>query len=229
MRPILFSLGRLNFYSYGFFTALGFILGGVVVDYLARKKKLITKKQREYLLIDGLLFALIVAIVSARVGYILFYSFILRTESIAEASQLLSGGFIFYVGLAAGLAAFAWWIKRKEAAILPWLDVLIVGILVGNGFSEIGGYLNDNSIVHMAGWVGNWAVAGMSYAILVTEKRRGQTFWSGLFLLFLLNFFLGFWRVEEIIWFGLTLGQWASFVGLVGLSFLAFRSLQESL
>ena len=223
MRPILFSLGRLNFYSYGFFTALGFIVGGIVIDYLAKKKKLINKKQREYFLIDALLFALVIGILSARLGYIVLYSFIFRLESLALATNLIGGGFVFYIGLAAGLASFSWWIKRQEEPTMPWFDVLMPGILVGIGLSEVGGYLHDGSIVHLASMIGHGALVGISYAILVTERKAGQTFWVALFLLFLLHFFLGFWQLEKLLWYGLNFGQWINLIGIVTISSLAYR------
>lgn len=227
MRPILFSLGRLNFYSYGFFTALGFIIGGIAIDYLAKKKKLITKRQREFFVIDALLFALIVGIIAARLGYIVLYNLIFRLEPFAF-DQLIGGGFVFYVGLAASLVALRWWLREEEKPLLAWYDVIIVGVLLGNGLSEVGGYLNDGAVVHIAGSIGNLCLAGLMYALLMTEKKRpGLTFWTGLFSLFLLIFFLGFWRDEKLIWFGLTFGQWASLAGLAGTGTLATRYLKD--
>lgn len=222
MRPILFSVGRLNFYSYGFFTALGFIAAGMTVSYLAKKKRLITKK-RQYFLIDALLIALVVGIIAARAGYILLYNLILQLEPIGN---LISGGFIFYIGLAAGLITFARWIRQESDNVQAWLDTIIVGLMVGIGFSEIGGYLNDGLVVHLAGLVGSWALAGLLYIRFATERRAGQTFWPGLFLMFLLFFFLGFWRIEKVLWYGLNLTQWASLLAMISLGYRAVRSLK---
>lgn len=223
MRPILFGVWGLNFYAYGFFTALGLLAAGFVINYLARKKRLITKK-RQYFLIDGLLLSLLAGIMAARIGYIVLYNFILDLESLATGN-LISGGFIFYVGLLVGLIVFRFWVKREEANSLPWFDVLMVGLMVAMGFSEIGGYLNDGLVVHLAGMVGSFALAGLFYVRLATERRAGQTFWPGLFLMFLLFFFLGFWKTEKILLVGLNLTQWASLAAMLSLSYLAGRSL----
>lgn len=219
MRPILFSLGRLNFYSYGFFTALGFIAGGAVIDFLAKKKKLITGKHREYFLIDGLLFSLIVAIIASRIGYLLLYSLVFPVEPFDFAHSLLAGGFVFYIGLIAGLATLAWWLRKNKTPILPWFDITIVGIFTGLTISEIGGYLNDGQIVHLASLLGNSILAGFTYQLVLAEKKVGQTFFTGLFLLLLLFFFLGFWQIERVQWLGLTLTQWASLVGMGAMGF----------
>jgi prolipoprotein diacylglyceryltransferase len=147
MRPILFDLGSLNFYSYGFFSALSFIAAGVVLHYLAGRKRLINSRTREYFVIDALLFSLIIAILISRLSYIVLYSFIFQTEPVGLGQNPLAGGFVFYPGLAAGLSAYAWWLVRHKEAVLPWFDVLSVVTLGGFGISEIGGYLNDGEIL----------------------------------------------------------------------------------
>lgn len=215
MRPILFTVGSLNFYSYGFFTALGFIVAGMVIGRLARRKRFVTRRDQEQFLVDGLLLTLAAAIVAARLSYIILYSFVFRTESIELSADLLTGGFTFYGGLLAGLAAFSWWVRKMEGSLLRWLDIAMAGLLAGIGLSEVGGYLNDGSVVHLAAFVGSWALAAIVYAIVVTDKRLGQAFWFGILSTLTLFFFLGFWREELVMTIGLTLTQWASLAGLV--------------
>lgn len=223
MRPILFSVGSLNFYSYGFFAALAFLAAGVLIDYLAGKKRLLQKKQPEYFLIDMLLVSLIAGLISARLGYILLYNLILKTEIFNPSVNLLGGGFIFYLGLAVGLAVMAWWLKRQNEPVAEWLDLTIIAIIAGYAGSEIGGWLNDNQVTHLAGLFGSLAVAIVSYIIWLKEKRPGQTFRTSLFLFFVVSFFVGFWGPTDLLWFGLTLGQWASFLGIVVLGLIHFR------
>lgn len=215
MRPILFSFGRLTFYSYGFFTALGIIVGGFILDYLARKKRLVTKKQREYFLMDGLLLAAVSGIFAARLTYIVLYSFIFRTETLDLSGHLLNGGFVFYGGLIAALGAYSWWLKRTDEALMPWFDIIIIAILSGISINEFGGFLNDSMFYHIASSIAYLVMAGLTYIILVTEKRPGLSFRSGLFLLLLVNFFIGFWHEELLMWLGLSLGQWVSLLGLI--------------
>lgn len=213
MRPILFSLGSLNFYSYGFFTAVSFILAGMLVDYLAKRKRLITSKQREFFVIDMLLFALVIGIVAARVGYIVVYNLIFPSGPVVFGSNIFLGGFIFYVGLAAGLGALGIWLHRQQMPLLQWLDVLIIGVLAGLSLSEIGGYLNDGQIIHLARTVISAIAGGIIYHILFIERRPGIAFFNGLMTLFLMNFFLGFWTIERVNWLGLGLGQWVALLG----------------
>lgn len=220
MRPILFSVGSLNFYSYGFFTAIGFLAGGYLINYLAKQRGLISRKTPAYFVTDALLFALVIGLIVARLSYIVIHSFILRTEPLELATQLLGGGFIFYAGLAAGLAAIAWWMNRQNqsAPILAWLDIALIGVSAGFAVSEVGGYLNDGQIVHLTGLVGASGLAVFSYYLLLSIKEPGRLFRFTLFLLFLLLFFLGFWRLEKVIWYGFNFGQWVSLIGMIGVA-----------
>ena len=212
MRPILFSLGRVNFYSYGFFTALGFIAGGAIVDYLAKRKRLVTSRHAEYLVIDALLVSLVAVILASRLSYSVTYSLIFHLEPFS----LLGGGFTYYPGLAAGIAVFIYWIKRTEENILRWLDVLMVGILTGTSLSEFGGYLNDGQVVHIGALLGSAVIAGFAYRLFMAERKPGKTFFWSLFLLLLLYFFLGFWQQEKVALIGLNLTQWISLMSLAG-------------
>lgn len=219
MRPILFSLGSLNFYSYGFFTALGFVAAGILTDYLARKKKLITSKHREFFLIDTLLIILVVGILVARISYFLLYTLVLNDGGVGG---LFDGwhttGFLFLPGLVAGFVALVWWLRRHDLFSLVWLDIMMPGIFVAFGLSEIGGYLNDRQIVHLAGLLGSILMAGVSYLLVRYEKKMGIAFLYSLIGLFIFLFFLGFWRIEKIDLLGLNLTQWASVLGLAAVS-----------
>lgn len=215
MRPILFSIGRLNFYSYGFFTAIGFIAAGLVIDYLAKKKKLVTRRHREYFVIDGLLFSLVLGVLGSRIGYTVLYSFIFPLEPVEIFFDLTHGGFVFLIGLACGLGAFIWWLRQSQDLIMGWLDIVIIGVLAGYGLSELGGYLNDGQIVHLAGLVGTGILSGIGYYLLMTEKRAGKTFCYMLFLLLLLFFFLGFWEIERVRFVSLGLTQWVSLLAMI--------------
>ncbi len=213
MRPILFALGKVNFYSYGFFTAFGFMAGGAVIDYLAKRKRLITSRHTEYFVIDALLVSLIAAILASRLSYSIVYSLIFRFEPF----NLLQGGFAYYPGLATGIWVFIYWIRRTETNVLRWLDALMVGILFGTGISEIGGYLNDGQIAHLGALIGTAVLAGFAYRLFMAERTPGRTFFSSLLLLFILYFFLGFWQSEKVVWAGLNLTQWVSLISLVGI------------
>lgn len=226
MRPILFSLGSLNFYSFGFFIALGFILSGIAIHYLAKKKRILTSKVREYFLFDALLLALAAGFIGARIFYIVLYNVIFRLEPLSQVTNLFGGGFVFYGAIAAALPVVYWWFKRHDMTSLAWLDVCMIGLQLGLAFTQFGGYLNDGQFIHLAEMVGYAVIGGIAYQTFKVEKKGGTTFIISLFLLFLLRFFVGFWRLEPIGWIGLTLDQWASLLGLIVMAGSVYRQLQ---
>jgi prolipoprotein diacylglyceryltransferase len=227
MRPILFSLGSLNFYSFGFFVALGFILSGMVMHYLAKKKRLLTSKIREYFLFDALLIALAAGFVGARLLYAVLYNIIFRTEPISQVTNLFGGGFVFYGGLAAAFIALYYWFKKHDMTSLVWLDVSIIGLLTGLVATQFGSYLNDGQFIHLAEMVGYGVIGGVSYQTFRVEKKAGTTFAISLFLIFLFRFFLGFWSIEAVSWIGLGLGQWASLLGIFMMTSTVFKQLNQ--
>lgn len=216
MRPILFSLGGLNFYSYGFFTAIAFLISGFIVDRLAKRKHLTKGRGINLVLLDNLLLSLVIAIVSARISYIGLYALIFRTESLDSTTNWLGGGFIFYAGLVAGLSCFHYLLKRIGDLNGVWFDILSLAILAGLSISEVGGYLNDGAYLHLIRIAGTSALAGLSYYFLLTNKTAGKTFGLSFLSLYIFYFFLGFWQLEKINWLSLNLGQWASLVGIIG-------------
>lgn len=223
MRPILFSLGSLNFYSYGFLAAIGFIVGGLVIDYLAKKKKLLTSKHREFFLIDALLLALASGLIGARLTYIVLYNFIFQVEPLSQVGNLLTGGFVYYGGILTGFLALYWWFHRYEMQNIRWYDVIIVGLMVSYTFSEIGGYLNDGLVIRLAGFVGGIVLTGFAYLTFLAEKKPGRAVFSTLLVFFIFKFFLGFWAAEPVVWIGLGLGQWASLAGALIVGYLFSR------
>lgn len=226
MRPILFSLGSLNFYSFGFFAALGYILSGMVIHRLAKKKRLLTSKHREYFLLDALLLALVSGIVGARLTYILTYNVLFRIDPLAEVTNLLGGGFVFYGGAAIALGVFYWWFKKHDMLNWAWFDVIITGLLVSMAFTGFASYLNDGQLLHVAEMVGYSVLAGVAYQTFRVEKAAGRTFVISLLLIFLFRFFLGFWEIERIEWIGLGFGQWVSLGGMLLVARIIYKDLK---
>ena len=68
MYPILFNIGPVNFYSHGLLIALGALVGGGLIFYLAKRENL----NRRHL-IDLLLYSLVAGVLGARILYLILY------------------------------------------------------------------------------------------------------------------------------------------------------------
>jgi len=68
MYPILFKLGSINIYSYGFFVILGFSLGAILAILKARRKGIKVPFDK---LVDLFFYSVLSAIVGSRILFVL--------------------------------------------------------------------------------------------------------------------------------------------------------------
>lgn len=131
MHPILFKIGSINIYTYGFFVFLG-----ILSAYLFLVKEF--KREGISLVIaeDLFFWVIIISMVSARLTFILlnFNEFIN-----SPLSFLFSGsGFVFYGGFIGGLITGIIFLKKKKLPILRILDVVSPAIPLGHSLGRIG-------------------------------------------------------------------------------------------
>lgn len=243
MFPILFSLGRVHFYTQGIFIALGALLGGGTIFYLTKKEKLSTT-----FLIDILIYSLLAGLIGARLAYVVIYYYHFgnwQEMFLPQFGGLVSFGGIFFGFLVAGLV-----LRRRRQNVSKWFDLGIIGFLVGWAIGKIGGLLSgDTPGISYVGKIAIggqlpvalfeaiWCVLVASLLFLLIIKGRkmlarlpdGSLFFSGLFGYFLGGFILDFWRqdtVSGMIFWHLKAGQWANIVVLLGILFYFFVHLK---
>ena len=135
MHPILFEVGSITIYSYGFFIALGAVLGLI---HMARqgKKKFGTSYDK-----SNSLFIYIVA--SAYLGGKVFFFFENPSFYIHNFSKLFSGnGFVFFGSLLFAIPTMLWFFKKNQIPTLPMLDVMAIVTCIVHGFGRIGCFMS---------------------------------------------------------------------------------------
>lgn len=164
MRPVIFEIGILKVYSYGFFLAVAFI---VTIPLLARDigrhlAPRVGLSSREGFQKTLDLFTLLIplAIVGARLFYVL--------EHIPEFSHnwlgaiaLWDGGLVYYGGLFGAVAGAFFWMRRQHWPMPLFYDLAAAWILLG----------------HAIGRVGCW-FSGCCYGV-VCDASRGVVFPGG--------------------------------------------------
>lgn len=227
MQPVLFTIGPYNAYSFGFFLAISFLFSTFAVWRYSKSEF----KEEEYL--DAYLYASFVALVSARLFYIIknFHQFefnILKYIVVRETPGLslvggIIGGFIFLV----------WYARKKKIDLMHILDIFSIAMGIALFFAKIGEQLGGagfgketNSIIGMkiVGFTGRFHPVEIYEAILffiltvfliwfyqyVYKKR-----WSkGLvFLVFtqftsIFIFLVEFLKVSTVYLYNLSVRQW---------------------
>lgn len=136
MHPILLKLGPITIYSYGVMVAIGFSLAAFLVYRRAPKFGMDRDK-----MIDYLILLLISGVVGARILYV-FLNFGYYKANPMEILNLSGGGLVWYGGFVAALLASVWFLKKKNLAFWPALDLMAPYIALGQAFGRIGCYLN---------------------------------------------------------------------------------------
>jgi len=134
MYPEILKIGPLTIYSYGLMAAIGFLLGGYLLERelarVGRKKEL-----------AGTI--IIAAIIGGIVGSKIY--FLIENPSLVKEDffgTVFSGaGLVWYGGLLGGLLAVTWSIRKKGLPFLLVGDLMAPILLMGQGMGRIGCFL----------------------------------------------------------------------------------------
>jgi phosphatidylglycerol:prolipoprotein diacylglycerol transferase len=131
MHPVLFELGPITIYTYGFFIAVGATLAFL---YMARQAK------KEFAMsFDKANTLFILLVLAAVVGGKVFFFFESPAYYWENPKQLLSGsGFVFYGSLLFCIPTMLWFFKKNQLPVLGMLDIMGMVACIVHGFGRIG-------------------------------------------------------------------------------------------
>lgn len=134
MRPILFSIGPVNIYGYGFMIALGILVAFFVASKRAPKYDLIP---------DAVYNIGLVAAISGLLGAKILFCIVEFQSFMADpAGILFSGnGFVVFGGLISGVLVCLWYCKKKGYDFFRYFDLIMPSIALAQGFGRIGCFL----------------------------------------------------------------------------------------
>ena len=131
MYPVLFSLGRVNIYSYGLMVALALLCGLLWVGYLAQKRGIATFDQITdfalYVIIGGLIFAKLVNVL-----------YEIRTYLHNPAAIFSGFTGSFFGAVIGGVLVGVWYTKRARIATWKLADLIAVYIPLGHILGRVG-------------------------------------------------------------------------------------------
>jgi phosphatidylglycerol:prolipoprotein diacylglycerol transferase len=140
MYPVLLHLGSYQLRSYGVFVAIAILTGIWFSTREARRRGL-----DPAVVTDAAVGIVLAGLVGARLYYILFNE---PARYLAEPLQMLTvwhGGLSVHGGLLAGLAAVAWYVRRRGLAFWTFADVLAPGLILGQTVGQIACLLNGDT------------------------------------------------------------------------------------
>lgn len=134
MHSVLFELGPVHVYGYGFMIALGVISAFWIACFLAKRSGLDS---------DEMFNMGLVGIIGGIIGAKLLY-YIVELPSVIENPSVLLNlgeGFVVYGGLIAGLLCPLIYTRRKKISLRPYLDCAVPGVAFAQGLGRIGCFL----------------------------------------------------------------------------------------
>lgn len=224
------SLGPLTLHVWGILLALGFVVGTLVAGWMAKKRGLKTS-----IVYDLVPWLAIAGMLGGRIVHVLFYEPTYYAAHPLEAFAIWQGGLSVYGGFFACIAFGIWYLRRKQADVFAYADVMVFGLPFGKILGRIGCFLihdhpgtltdfalgvkyPDGEVRHDLGLylAINAALLSLFFMWLARRPRSTGTYiiafslWYGT-----ARFFLDFLRVVDVRYAGLTPGQYFSFLLVV--------------
>ena len=155
MYPVLFTIGSVNFYSYGLMASLAFLATLAITMKFAKDQNIYNEK-----ILDKLLIMFLAGLIGARISYfIMYYNQFTNWYDVFIPWQ---GALISYGGII-GVIIAAFVIFKKET--FKWLDMIAVGFMLGLFFWRMGCFLaGDHPQIASSAF---YAIKGEFPAILI--------------------------------------------------------------
>lgn len=226
MKPVLFTVGPFNVYSFGVFLALAFIVATFIIWKMGREDL----KEEEYL--EGFLMMSVISLFSARLIYILFHWDLFGMNVLKYILIRETPGLSLIGGLGGGFLYLLYYIRTKKYHIYHILDVFSQASLFSMGLAKIGEQLGGGGYGGETDFILGIKVIGLTgrrhpvelyeavvfllisvLLLLVYNKSRrykgsdGLVFYLYLFSLSFTVFLLEFLKVETVYLYGLSLKQ----------------------
>lgn len=134
MHPILFQVGHVHIYAYGFFIVLGFVTAATLAVLKIRRSDIKLSLEN---VADLFFYTVLAAFLGARILFILINLDVFRQDPL-QMLRIWEGGLVFYGGLIpAAIVAFEY-MRRHRLDTWKLADVISPLIALGLSFGRIG-------------------------------------------------------------------------------------------
>ena len=132
MYPILIKIGPLTIHTYGFFVALGFLVGLGLAVRQARKEGIPSQK-----IVDLGFYILLASIIGSRLFFVFINSSYYMRKPL-DIFKIWEGGLVFYGGVLLVIPTVIWYVKKSDLGLWRTADVFAPSIAIGHAFGRIG-------------------------------------------------------------------------------------------
>ena len=137
--PVIVQLGPFALRWYGVMYLLGFLIGYLVIRYLAEQRQLPLNRDGQS---DLLFYCVLGVILGGRLGYVLFYNAGYYLQHPLQIFSVWEGGMSFHGGLLGVVVAAVLFSWRRKLPMLLLGDILVTASALGLGLGRIGNFIN---------------------------------------------------------------------------------------
>lgn len=139
MDPIAISLGPIDVTWYGVIIAFG-----IVLAFLVAQREMLKRGFHEEFLTDLLIWAVPLAILGARLYYVIF-KWEYYSENPGDILQVWEGGLAIHGALIASFVTAYVFTKKRKVSFLKLADVVAPSILIGQTIGRWGNFMNQEA------------------------------------------------------------------------------------
>lgn len=141
MHPILIQIGPLTIRYYGLMYAVAILVGLLLIKREVQRRQLsITEDD----VVNFVLVIVAAGIVGARVYYVAF-NWEFYGRHLSEIPAIWHGGLAIHGGMAGGVLAGWWFVRRHRLPFLVMADVAAPSIILGQAFGRFGNFMNGDA------------------------------------------------------------------------------------
>ena len=139
MHPVLFQIGPVKVFAWGFMLALAVIIAVIGIG-----RQLEKEGYKAEMGMDLILLAVVFGIIGGRVAYIVTYEW---TDFLTNPWMVLSfrdggvQGLVWYGSLVGGVIPFLWYLRKKALPVWPVVDIFAPFLALGYAVVRIGCFL----------------------------------------------------------------------------------------
>jgi phosphatidylglycerol:prolipoprotein diacylglycerol transferase len=204
MYPEILKIGPLTIYSYGLMAALGFLVGGYLLE-----RELNRVGRDKNLAGSIILSAIIGGIVGSKIYYLIENPSLLSEDFFGTVFS--GAGLVWYGGLIGGFLTVTWWIRRKNLPFLLVADLMGPLLLLGQAFGRMGCFLSGDGCYGPPADV-PWAMSFPDGVVPTLEKVHPTPLYD---VILLVSLFLILWSIRRKNFRpGTIFGIFAIFMGM---------------
>ena len=139
MNPIAFTVFGIDIAWYGIIIATGMFLATLITTHYAPQLGINPDD-----ILDFLILAIPIGILGARIYYVIF-NWEYYSGDISKIINIRGGGLAIHGGIIAGALLTVLYTKYKDIKLLDFMDIEVIGLLVGQGIGRWGNYVNQEA------------------------------------------------------------------------------------